>query len=470
MGQSERSRQGSGFPPPLPFTKQSRLPTWRGESLRTTLWFVPTLLVAIAALAFGASYAIDRAAYEGAISLPGWIRGIDPGTARQELIGIAAAVITVAGVVFSITILALTLASQQFGPRMLRTFIRDLGTQVTLGAFVATFVYAVAALGAVHQTSHEVFVPYLSLALTEGLVLVDMAVLIYFIHHIAHSIQLPQVIAVIARDLSRAIDADFPLRLGEGPERPDTGAGIADLVEQVRSEGERVPATQSGYLQLVGYSELTRIAEELECVILLAHRPGHFIVCGHELATVWPRRAAPQVARALARSHVTGPHRTLTQDPVFAIDQLVEIAIRALSPAVNDTFTALTCIDWLSDGLSKVSGRQLREGVYRDRAGSPRLIAAGPSYARMVNRAFDKVRQAGRGMPAVALRQLEAVQRVLEVTEDPERRRVLVRQADMILRGSEEAIPEEEDRALVRARYADALSARPRPGVIPAEP
>ncbi len=112
---------------------------------------------------------------------------------------------------------------------------------------------------------------------------------------------------------------------------------------------------------------------------------------------------------ALSKAHVTGPHRTLVQDPVFAIDQLVEIAIRALSAAVNDTFTALTCIDWLSAGLGRVSGRVLDEGVYRDASGSVRLIESDPSYARMVNRAFDKIRQAARGMPAVLIRLIDSL-------------------------------------------------------------
>jgi uncharacterized membrane protein len=170
------------------------------------------------------------------------------------------------------------------------------------------------------------------------------------------------------------------------------------------------------------------------------------------------------VAAALEKAHATGPHRTLIQDPVFAIDQLVEIAIRALSPAVNDTFTALTCIDWLCDGLCKLSGRRLSEGVYRDRLGRVRLIEAGPSYARIVNRAFDKVRQAGRGMPAVAIRQVDALARVMEYTADPARQAVLVRQAAMIVRAVDEAVPEPEDRALVHARYADVLAATADPG------
>ena len=124
---------------------------------------------------------------------------------------------------------------------------------------------------------------------------------------------------------------------------------------------------------------------------------------------VWPRTAAPQVAAALDRAHALGPHRTLLQDPVFAIDQLVEIAIRALSPAVNDTFTALTCIDWLSAGLSELSQRSLIEGVYRDHHRRIRLISSDPSYSRMVNRAFDKIRQCAGGMPAVLIRLLDAI-------------------------------------------------------------
>ena len=139
-----------------------------------------------------------------------------------------------------------------------------------------------------------------------------------------------------------------------------------------------------------------------------------------------------------------------------------EPRIRALSPAVNDTFTALTCIDWLCDGLCKLSGRRLSEGVYRDRLGRVRLIEAGPSYARMVNRAFDKVRQAGRGMPAVAIRQVDALARVMEYTADPARQAVLVRQAAMIVRAVDQAVPEPEDRALVHARYADVLAAASR--------
>lgn len=435
---------------------QRRLPSWRREALRTTFWLVPTILVLVAGLLFLVTFEIDLAAYHGHLSLPSWIRNGTADAGRQVLSAIAAAVITVIGVVFSITIVALTLASQQFGPRMMRNFVRDVGNQVTLGIFVATFVYAVLALGSIGSDAHGDFVPHVSIAVAETLLLVDLAVLIYFIHHIAKSIQLPEVIAGIARDLTGAIDAEFPeqrTELEQQTPTEDAGKSVAELLRLVHERGGVVPATTSGYIQFVGYAQLVDIAAHVDAVIRLDHRPGHFVVAGRPLATVWPHGAAKQVALHLAQAHVTGPHRTLMQDPVFAIDQLVEIAIRALSPAVNDTFTALTCIDWLSAGLSRMSTRTLVEGVYRDRFGRVRLIESDPSYARMVNRAFDKIRQAARGMPAVLIRLMDSLDTIMEETTSTEQKQVLVRQAAMIVLNAEESVPDANDLADIRGRY-----------------
>jgi uncharacterized membrane protein len=433
---------------------QRRLPSWRWEALRTTFWLVPTALVLAAALVFVVTFEIDWAVYHKHMSLPFWIVTGTADAGREVLTAIAAAVITVVGVVFSITIVALTLASQQFGPRMMRNFVRDPGNQVTLGIFVATFVYSVLTLVVITNASRGTFVPHLSITVSEALMLADLAVLIYFIHHIAKSIQLPEVIAGIARDLLRAIDSEFPYARPEEPLMLEgAGRSLPELLDVLSERGARVSASTSGYVQFVGYAQLVEIASRTDSVILLQHRPGHFVVAGRPLAVVWPSGAAKQVATALARAHVTGPHRTLMQDPVFAIDQLVEIAIRALSPAVNDTFTALTCIDWLSAGLSRLSSRALTEGVYRDREGRIRLIEKGPSYDRMVNRAFDKIRQAARGMPAVIIRMVDAIGTIGYETTSPERRLVLLRQAEAVLRSAEESVLEHNDLEDIRAHY-----------------
>jgi uncharacterized membrane protein len=268
------------------------------------------------------------------------------------------------------------------------------------------------------------------------------------------------VIAGIARDLTRAIDAEFPLL---DPERDrstekSVGRSVAELSQLLDERGVIVPSGTSGYLQFVGYAQLVEIAVRTDSVIRLHHRPGHFIAIGQPLATVWPGGAGGQVAVALSKAHVSGPHRTLMQDPVFAIDQLVEIAIRALSPAVNDTFTALTCIDWLSAGLSQVSSRPLVEGIYRDRFGRVRLIETDPSYARMVNRAFDKIRQSSAGMPAVIIRMLDSLSSVAFSTVTSEQRDVLIRQAEMILQSAEISVSEANDLEEIRIRYRRMVS------------
>jgi uncharacterized membrane protein len=427
---------------------------WRREVLRTNLWLVPAVEVLAAVVLFIITYSADVAAYHGDFTVPGWALSGSPDAARQILTAIAAAVITVVGVVFSIVIVALTLTSTQFGPRMLRNFIRDRGTQVTLGTFVATFVYAVLGLGSIGQGRKHDFVPHISITVTLVLMVVDLAVLIYFLHHISSQIQLPQVIAGIAGDLAAAID----LQAGD-PGESAGDAPNAELIAQLDGAGESIGAPRSGYLQYVEHEELLRMATERGAVIHVLYRPGHFLVQGHAYARVWPAEAAPQIARELARAHVTGPYRTLAQNVSFGMDQLVEIGIRALSPAVNDTFTALTCIDWIGDSLYKVTGRWQPTRVYRDRAGTVRVIATETTYTRLVQRGFEKVRQAGRGMPAVMIRQLESLSKIMERTATSQERQVLLDQAAMIDRLGEASVGEPADREDVSRAYQAVLTA-----------
>ena len=428
---------------------------WRREVLRTSLWFVPAIEVAAAIVLCAITFTADRAAYRGDFTLPGWVISGSADAARQVLTTIAAAIITVVGVVFSIILVTLTLASTQFGPRMLRNFIRDRGTQVTLGTFVGTFVYSVLVLASIGTGSHGDFVPHIGVTVTFGLMVADLAVLIYFIHHTAVSIQLPQVIASIAADLAEAIKEQ-----GSGNTEPHLKAGptAVELLSRAEAADAVLVAPASGYVQFIQHRALVRLAAEADAVISLEHRPGHFIVRGHRFATVWPPEAAPLVRQALGRAHITGPHRTLSQDVSFGIDQLVEIAIRALSPAVNDPFTAMTCIDWLGENLCKVVTSWHPARVYRDSRGFIRVIAAEPSYERLVQRSFEKIRQSSLGMPAVMIRMLEALTRIMAETTSEGQRRVLLEQAAMINRACERSVPEASDRADIERRYEAILT------------
>jgi uncharacterized membrane protein len=429
------------------------LSAWRREQLRTNLWLVPTVEVVAAVILFWGTLALDRAAYDGRFQPPSWIISGTADAARVILTSIAASVITVVGIVFSITIVTLTLASTQFGPRMLRNFIRDRGTQLTLGTFVATFVYCVVALVSIGPGAHGDFVPHISITTTFGLVLIDLAVLIYFIHHIATQIQLPEVIAGIASDLAQAVEVQGA-DTTPAPQPPEDHTSVRELIATIETKGAVIRTPSSGYLQFIRHKTLVHIATRAEAVIRLPYRPGHFLVEGRELAAVWPPEAADEVARYLERAQITGPHRTLTQDVAFGIDQLVEIAIRALSPATNDTFTALTCIDWLGDSLCKIGRVWAPTQVHRDSSGAVRLISDQVSFERLIQRAFEKIRQASRGMPAVMIRQLDALTTIMEQTADADRARVLMSQAAMIQRANVESVPDESDRADVQRRYA----------------
>ena len=411
------------------------------------------VLVVVALFTF--TYRVDVTFDASNQQLPAWVTSGGPDVARQILIAIAAAVITVAGVVFSITILVLQLASQQFGPRMLRNFIRDTGTQVSLGAFVATFVYSVLALQSVSDPPRQ-FVPHLSTTIAVGLALVDLGVLIYFIDHVAVSIQLTSVVSGIAKDfritLGQLQENEWQL-IRSGPDRDDF-----DVLMRETDLGDAIAAQSSGFLQAVGYERLVAIATESDAVIRLLHRPGHFVVAGQPLARVVPPSAVGPVSRGLVRAHIVGPNRTLTQDPGFAIDQLVEVALRALSPAVNDTFTAMNCIDWLGDCLCHAYAQPLPSGIYCDDAGNVRVIEQVLSYDRLLKGATDKIRQAGNGMPAILIRQLENLQKVMTLVTSPEQREIVLHHATLVLRASEASVSEESDRRDVRAAYEELVA------------
>jgi uncharacterized membrane protein len=278
-------------------------------------------------------------------------------------------------------------------------------------------------------------------------------VLIYFLHHIAFQIQLPQVIAGIAEDLQNAIE----LQAGDQSDGADAELA-AMLIENMDGQGGVVTAPRSGYLQYLEHHTLIVIATEVDAVIHVLFRPGHFIVQGQEYATVWPAEAAVSVTRELAGAHVTGPYRTLAQDVSFGMDQLVEICIRALSAAVNDTFTALTCVDWIGDSLCKVTGRWQPTRVYRDSRGAVRVITTETTWERLVQRAFEKIRQASGGMPAVMIRQLDALAKIMERTTTAADRRVLLDQAAMIERLSASTVDEPADRADVSRAYQEVVA------------
>src|SRR5271156_3681054 len=247
---------------------------WRREVLRTNFWMVPSLEELASIGLFWATLEVDRAVYHGTLNLPSWVEAGSADTAREILLAIAAAIMTVIGINFSVTIVTLTLASTQFGPRRLRNFIRDPGTQLTLGTFVATAVYCVLVLVSIGPAEHGVFVPHLSVNVVFLLVLVDLAVLTYFLHHIAVQIQLPFVIASIARDLGRYLGVRKPDIRMATPDDPDDSEEIAALAATIKSSGAMMRTPKGGYLQARRYDMLIGAASAADAGAYMPYHPG----------------------------------------------------------------------------------------------------------------------------------------------------------------------------------------------------
>jgi uncharacterized membrane protein len=288
------------------------------------------------------------------------------------------------------------------------------------------------------------------------LTLADVGVLIYFLNHVAAMIQLPVVIGRIAATLATEIAAldrgdAFVVGAARGP-------SYEELLARLAESGAPIRTLRSGYLQVIRHDTLLKIASAADAVIQLPYRPGHFLVAGQVVAWVWPPDAAASVENSLALGHVTGAYRTLPQDISFGFDQLVEIALRALSPAVNDTFTALTCVDWIADCLCRISTSWRPQRIRRDAEGQIRVIAYQADFDRLVDRTFDTIRQAAIGMPAIMIRQLDALAKIIEQTPGRARRTVLIRQAEAIQRSNLATVAEPMDRDDVTQRYETVLA------------
>ena len=367
---------------------------------------------------------------------------------------VAGSMITIAGVVFSMTLVALSLTSSQFGPRLLRTFMRDTTTHVVLGTFVATFLYCLIVLRTIRHEDEVSFVPHLSVTLGVVFAVGSVGVLIYFIHHVSVSIQANEIVSRVGKELREGIERLFPEHLeqnsGENPARPPD----ASFLEAFEREARAIKAERDGYLQFVDGEALVSLAVEKDAVVRLERRPGHYVVVGRPLALVWPgdrvdARFAHEVNRAFALDH----QRTSSQDLEFAIDQLVEIAVRALSPSLNDPFTAMTCVDRLGSAFCRLAQRDMPSPYLYDGQGRLRVIAPPVTFPAITDAALNQIRQYGRSSAAVTIRLLETIAEIARVAHRPADLAALLRHAEMIVRGAQEGLPEAEDRRQVEERY-----------------
>ncbi len=351
------------------------------------------------AVAVGLSFlliAVDTRLGVGTVSDFGLLYTFGPEGARAILSVIASSMITVASLIFSITMLSLQLASSQFGPRILENFMRDRSNQIVLGTFVATFLYCLVVLRSVRGTPDSSFVPHLTVAFAVVLAATGVAVLIYFIHHIATSIRIETLLDLLAKDGCNAVDRLFPEKRADAPFQDEDHKDGVRLPSNFDNGSGQVSADASGYVQNVGLNALMEIATKHDLVLRIEAPPGQFVTVDECLITVYPRdRVTKKIANRLRGAIVIGRNRTIYQDLGFSIRRIVELAQRSLSPGINDPTTALYCIDRLGEVFGRMAGRELPSPVRHDKAGQLRVVMDVIDVKELACKAFSAIARYG---------------------------------------------------------------------------
>lgn len=452
------------------------------DTLRTSYWFVPALFAVAAAVLSVLAPLADHWVVDSGWELPDWVLTTTD-TARSTLAAMAGAMMAVTGTVFSITIVTLSLASQQFGPRLLRRFMYDLPTQITLGVFLCAGFYCMFMLRAVEHHESRLSVPHLSVLLGVLLTACGMAALIFFIHHVAMLIQAPHVVAAVARDLDDAIVRLFPEKIGETPEEDSRQQAEArSQADQLSGEPLVILATDEGYIQAIDARGLMKVAVENDGVLKLRSRPGHFITIGTPIMEVWPQASGSDEQTSacdkslgknasterksedgteswtsrINETFITGSRRTPRQDVECAVDELVEVAVRSLSPGINDPYTAISCIDRLGAVLGRLAERELPATYRCDDEGKLRVIAMPIKFPDVLDSAFNQIRQYSRDSVAVTIRLLEALASVNDHATREGDRRAISRHARMVVQHAE-SLSEDQDAEDIRERFSDLI-------------
>uniref|UniRef100_UPI001ABACBDC DUF2254 domain-containing protein n=1 Tax=Aetokthonos hydrillicola TaxID=1550245 RepID=UPI001ABACBDC len=355
----------------------------------------------------------------------------------------------------------LQLAASNFGPRLLRNFLQDTANQVVLGTFISTFIYCLLVLRTVHGKGdgYSQFVPQLSVTVGIILAVFSIGVFIFFIHHASTRIQASYVIDGVSSELDQAIDRLFPKKIGHGnPEYIVSQFG--DIPTSFEDLARPINATGKGYLQAIDNEKLLKITSKHNLLLRISSRPGNFIFKDSLLVMAYPEeRVNRKISKQINDAFILGKEHTEQQDIEFPFNQLVEIAVRALSPGINDPFTAIQCIDRLASGLSCLAQRDFPSPYRYDQDNNLRVITDPVTYEELVDLAFNQIRLYARSDRAVTLRLLEAIAIIATYTDNSKYQAVLRRHAEIILRGSKEGLQEEQDRKDVQQRYDSVIRA-----------
>ncbi len=417
------------------------------DSLKSSYWFIPLVMMALAVLLWWGTATLDHALSIRDKKNIAWLYISDADSMRTLLLTIAVAIIGVVGVVFTIIMVPLSIAATQFGPRLLRNFLRDTGTQVTLGTFNATFIFCMAVLLQLSNSS-KYHLPQISVNVALLFGLVSFGVLIYFINHVAVSLQAPVLVAKVSTELHAAIRHELH-------DMPDKSLVAKEQrkVPDLSAAHSIIPALSTGYLQVRDDADLLNLAIKHNLVIRIAPNPGDFIVKHSTLIFTWPETDVDNILKHVNSAFITGVQRTLVQDITFGINEMVEVAIRALSPAINDPFTAMTCLDWIGSALCSLCRKSFGDAEIYDDKGNLRIVKNVITFADLANAAFNQIREYGNSSTAVTMRLMNTIKIVAHYTVTDAQRNALWHHAILVERGCHFGLREESDRKMITDNF-----------------
>jgi uncharacterized membrane protein len=414
------------------------------DNVRSSLWALPFAMVVVACAAAYVALSISISVGND----PVWF--LYSGGAKetpQFLSNLVSSMITMATLAISITMVVLTLAAQQLGPRLIRSFMADRRTQASLGLFASTVVYLLLVLRSAYGQNEAVT----NLAVTIGtaLVLVSVATLLFFVHHLARSIIADNVIARIGKQL----DGDVSRMLPEASDKHEPQA------PKLRRQGAPVTLAYGGYVRAVSYESIMRAATDADAKVELDIRAGQHAAPGVTIAYVTPGKAATEtLCRAIQSAIYVGSERNSVQDLEYSIHQLVEIALRALSPGINDPYTAIAALDRLTLSIAKVMARGLPKSAWQDKDGTLRLVAPVSDFEGIADAAFNQIRQQAAGKPAVLIRMAENIGQLMELANRAQLA-VLERHLDMVIVSGHHTIADKNDQKDLETRAKAAAAA-----------
>jgi uncharacterized membrane protein len=417
------------------------------DSVRTSLWMLPALMCAV-----GVGLALVMLSFGTAqLQWAQWQSGGNGQDARNLLSTLLSAVIGMASIVFSITVVSLSLAANAYGPRLIRTFRSSRSTQLVIGIFMMTIVYLLLVLRAVRGQADPSQVPDAAVAFGSLLAVISVLALLLFIHGVSTLMVADEVVRRVRKELDSAIDKLPPFK--DVPKH-------ADLPGDFDERAARIPLPREGYVQSVDYSDIVRWAERRDAIVRLDFRPGDFVVEGDRKLLVYPAPDNLEQARSeLAPLIVSGEERTPTQDLEFATRHLVEVAVRALSPGINDPFTALSVVDRLRGGVTRLCASELPSKTLVGASGRLRVSRDATSFGGALDAAFNQIRQAGSDKPAVLVHMLMAIGAVGEHVRTQEQRDALKHHAKLVRAAGERDVKEAADLADLEREFRKAVSA-----------